>query len=224
MIDWLVSDATGMIWLSLKLVFCAATALFSLINIRWTIIVLQVGYIYSAIWVAGIDEPGMRSVVLVAIMLMIINLYQIFRYHYERNIQILPKEYRDIYNDLFEVFTPYEFLQIIKHASQSSQPGLLITKGVRLSKLYLLLDGAATIKVGNTEICLKAPHFLGDMAFVSKSPANANVIIQEGSHFIVFSAESIATLRQIIDRFDERLNYMIASDLANKIQLANSQT
>ena len=173
---------------------------------------------------AGIDEPGMRSVVLIAILLMTINCYQIIRYHYERSPQILPKEYKHIYNDLFDIFTPYEFLQIMKHTSPSTQSGLLITKGVRLSKLYLLLDGAATVKVGNVETRINAPHFFGEMSFISNGRANVDVILEERCHLLVFNAANIDILRQIIDRFDERLNYMIASDLATKIQIINRQT
>ena len=63
MYEWLNIDATGMIWLGLQLTFCFATAFFSVINIRWTLVFVRLGYIYSVFYVAGIYEPGMRSVV-----------------------------------------------------------------------------------------------------------------------------------------------------------------
>lgn len=136
----------------------------------------------------------------------------------------LPIELEDIYDKAFITMTKREFLYFWqmgkKIKAKANTP--LIEEGSQQSKLFLILEGTASVlKMGKEITKLKRGDFVAEMSFLSRLPASADVTAQSHMEFICWEKENLDSLKQINPKFYSKLHSSLSKDVVQKLHQTN---
>lgn len=150
-----------------------------------------------------------------------INLIKFIQLLYMKSKISLPKELRDIYEQVFSFsLLPREFYKIYKKATfvEFDTNEIILYDGKKTNTIYLLLKGNAAIAKDQIQINIIKPYtFIGEMQYFTRGAAHADVIALNKVQCLSFSHKYLAKDHALSEKF----NHALSLDLINKIKLYN---
>ena len=96
---------------------------------------------------------------------------------------------------------------------------LLINEGEYQKSLFLILSGNAQVSRDSRIIAtLHRPEFVGEISFITKEPASADVSAKSKMYYIKWDQEELRKLKKSNAVFWTKLNQILGEDLARKIK------
>jgi len=213
---------TALLILSTTITVCYLSS--SIIFIRAALIIVQIGYFFLALY-TGLEQPGMTAILILSITNSLINGFKIAQYYYENSIFCLPKELHSLYQDEFHLLSPKEFKILYQRATQENRNGELISANQTFENLMFVLEGTPIIRLqkGKT-IKLTKRVWLGEMSFLRGEVTSADVLTEptEKVKLLIWNKCDIKDLQEKQPIVIEKLRYIIANSLAEKIRFSNT--
>ncbi len=152
-----------------------------------------------------------------------INVVQSIRLFIERRPVAVDPEIRDIYKNIFNDMSEKEFNYFWKHGSYMNFTDRIIcSTGSIQNNLLLLLTGVAMVKKEGREIAnLVRGNFIGEMGFITDSPASADVFAEGEVTCICWERSVFYSIMKAHPDIINKLQKIISLDLINKLQVRN---
>ena len=95
----------------------------------------------------------------------------------------------------------------------------LIKEGDYQKSLFLILSGNAEVsRDGRVIATLNRPEFVGEISFITKEPASADVETKSKLYYIEWDQNELRHLKTSNPTFWTKLNQILGEDLAKKIK------
>ena len=137
----------------------------------------------------------------------------------------LTKRERSTYVKFFKnVMTEPDFAKLIHGAAlrTADQREMVLTKGTPAAALYLVVEPAAEVHVGDDVPPIRVPSgMMGEVAFLQKTNASATVHVLAGCVYYAWSYEAMAQLAQEAPAAHRGLQTTIGYALAKKLGETN---
>ena len=148
------------------------------------------------------------------------NLIQVVKLIKERAPVKIPDDIVDIYRTKFSDMTHREFLYFWSLGKQKNvTDSALIKEGEYQKSLFLILSGnAAVSRDGRVIATLHRPEFVGEISFITREPASANVDAKSILYYIEWDQEELRRVKAKNANFWTKLNQCLGEDLARKIK------
>jgi len=188
-------------------------------EILWIRILLTLGYFLRFI-TQSIVEQNMNSSFWM-IVFVIINLYQIIRIINERRKRYIEPKIFDIYETVFNSLSTFEFLTfwkmgIIKNVEGGS---VIIQKDDKLKSILLLINGKVNVKShGHTIAYLPRGSFIGEISYITKEGASADVIADGDATYIEWTKKELKTIQLNNKIFWTKIQNILLKDLIIKLK------
>ena len=130
-----------------------------------------------------------------------------------------------MYETVFHSFTSYEFLSFWKLGTFKTvgSNAAIITSGTKQYSIMLILDGEVAVENNNKSISfLTRGHFMGEISFVSREEAIADVVSKSQVTYIVWTKKQIETLKRDNKIFWIKLQNILLQDMIGKIKRSNN--
>ena len=150
----------------------------------------------------------------------IVNIYHIIRIINDRKIIYIPKEIKDIYENIFNDFTTKEFMNFWNLGTYKiSADSLLIKEGEKQKNLYLILSGDVSVKRHN-EILNKLGRgkFIAEMSLITNEPASADIYSVKEIKYISWNQGELRHLQDSNKDLWIKLHNILSKDLIEKIK------
>ena len=137
----------------------------------------------------------------------------------------MSKELQDLYQDEFNLLSPKEFKVLYERASKEERTGELISANKTFENLMFVLEGTPVIRLQKGKIIrLTKRVWLGEMSFLRDEVTSADVITEPTKKvkLLILSKYDISELQQKQPIVIEKLRYIIANSLAEKIRYSNT--
>jgi len=213
---------TAMLILSTTITICYLSS--SIIFIRAALILVQIGYFFLALH-TGLDQPGMTAILILSVTNSLINGLKIAQYYYENSIFCLPKELHSLYQDEFHLLSPKEFKLLYQRATKDERNGKLISANQKFENLMFVLEGTPIIRLQKgKQIKLTERVWLGEMSFLRGEVTSADVLTEQTERVkvLIWNKHEIEELQEKYPIVIEKLRYIIANSLAEKIRYSNT--
>tara|TARA_B100001750_G_scaffold206656_1_gene184451 strand:+ start:95 stop:772 length:678 start_codon:yes stop_codon:yes gene_type:complete len=213
---------TAMLILSTTITVCYLSS--SIIFIRSALILVQVGYFFLALY-TGLDQLGMKAILILSVTNSLINGLKIAQYYYENSIRCLPKELHDLYQNEFNLLSPKEFKLLYQRAGKEERTGELISANKTFENLMFVLEGTPVIRLQKGKIIrLTKRVWLGEMSFLRDEVTSADVLTEPTKKvkLLIWNKYDINELQKKQPIVIEKLRYIIANSLAEKIRYSNT--
>tara|TARA_B110001454_G_scaffold180097_1_gene173591 strand:+ start:714 stop:1361 length:648 start_codon:yes stop_codon:yes gene_type:complete len=188
-------------------------------EILWIRILLTLGYFLRFITQSYIEQNMNSSFWM--IVFVIINLYQIIRIINERRKRYIEPKIFDIYESVFNSLTSFEFLTfwkmgIIKNVENGTT---IIEKDKKLNSILLLINGKVNVKAnGRTIAYLPRGSFIGEISYITKEGASADVIADEDVTYIEWTDKELKKNQLSNKIFWTKIQNILLNDLINKLK------
>jgi hypothetical protein len=149
-----------------------------------------------------------------------INTVQVWVLMRERAAVTFSDEEEELHETIFRNISPVEFMKILRIAHWVTlEPGtVFIKKGSEVANLWLVSHGTVQVDIdANTRVELRDGAFLGEMAFVSGSPATGEVSTQTETRLLTWSFIELRRLFRRNPGIRSGFQAVISSDLASKL-------
>ena len=150
----------------------------------------------------------------------IVNIYHIIRIINDRKIVYIPKEIKDIYENIFNDFTTKEFMNFWNLGTYKiSADSLLIKEGEKQKNLYLILSGDVSVKRHNEVLNkLGRGKFVAEMSLITNEPASADIYSVKEIKYISWNQGELRHLQDSNKDLWIKLHNILSKDLIEKIQ------
>ncbi len=187
-------------------------------NELWLRILLAINAIAFSIWGTLI---GNGSVIFWNVLFATVSAFAIVRLLRERRIVVLPPDVESVRDSLFPAVSNRDFLLFWSLGeTQRITDGSLTVEGQPVARLFLLVNGAASVRIRDEEVAqLGAHQFVGEMAFVTSQPASASVRITQPTSVHSWAFSDLETLNSLEPRLVAPLLRTVNRDLAEKLRV-----
>ena len=191
-------------------------------EILWIRVLLTLGYLLRFI-TQYIFSNNMNTSIWM-IVFVVINLFQIITIVNERRKRYIEPKIIDLYETVFKSLTSYEFLKFWKSGKvqQVEKDFKIINTGGKLNSIILLLNGQVkVVSKGNHITNLPRGSFLGEMSFITKDPASADVIADDDVSYIEWTNDELIKIKNNNQEFWTKIQNILLNDLIIKIKRKN---
>lgn len=191
-------------------------------EILWIRVLLTLGYLLRFI-TQYIFENNINTSIWM-IIFVVINLYQIVTIINERRRRYIEPKIIDLYETVFKSLTSYEFLKFWKsgQVKQVEKDFKIIERETKLNSIILLLNGQVRVQKEGTHIInLPRGSFLGEMSFITKDNASADVIADDDVSYIEWTNEELMKIKANNKDFWTKIQNILLNDLIIKIKRKN---
>ena len=191
-------------------------------EILWIRVLLTLGYLLRFI-TQYIFENNINTSIWM-IIFVVINLYQIITIINERRRRYIEPKIIDLYETVFKSLTSYEFLKFWKsgQVKQVEKDFKIIERETKLNSKILLLNGQVRVQKEGTHIInLPRGSFLGEMSFITKDNASADVIADDDVSYIEWTNEELMKIKANNKDFWKKIQNILLNDLIIKIKRKN---
>ena len=188
-------------------------------EILWIRILLTLGYFLRFI-TQSIVEQNMNSSFWM-IVFVIINLYQIIRIINERRKRYIEPKIFDIYETVFNSLSTFEFLTFWKSGKIINVEGgnTIIQKDEKLKSILLLINGKVNVKSnGHTIAYLPRGSFIGEISYITKEGATADVIADGDATYIEWTNKGLKSIQLNNKIFWTKIQNILLKDLIIKLK------
>jgi hypothetical protein len=131
----------------------------------------------------------------------------------------VPKSARHIYRSIGKI-EPGLFRRLVKHAQRqiADAPLMLVTQGKAPDYLWYLVSGEATLqRDGQADVTISGPCFIGEIAWMTASPASATIIADGGVELLRWTSRDLRRAMRYNGKLEVALQAIIAQDIARKL-------
>ena len=192
-------------------------------EILWIRILLTLGYLlrfFYQFYISHSIEASFWMIVFVSV-----NLFQIIRILNERRKRHIEPKIVDLYKSIFKDFSSYEFLYFWKigKLKKVSNGEVLINRGDYSNSINLILAGNVKVSNENKEITLLSRgHFVGEISYLTKEPAIADVVSDGEVSFIEWNNKLLNELKKNNKIFWIKIQNILLMDMIEKIKRSNN--
>ena len=188
-------------------------------EILWIRILLTLGYFLRFITQSYIEQNMDSSFWM--IVFVIINLYQIVRIVNERRKRYIEPKIFDIYESVFKSLSTFEFLTFWKMGLiKNVENGVtIIEKDEKLNSILLLINGKVNVKSEGKSIAfLPRGSFIGEISYITKEGASANVIADGDATYIEWTSKELMKIKNSKKIFWTKIQNILLNDLIIKLK------
>ncbi|MGI9240760.1 MAG: cyclic nucleotide-binding domain-containing protein [Verrucomicrobiales bacterium] len=149
-----------------------------------------------------------------------INAVQVWLLLRERGSVSFSEDEKELYETMFRQMSPVEFMKILRICKWESVTSgtTIIERNSKVSELRLIYNGSVLVTTeSGEEIELRDGTFLGELAFVSGSPASGDVEALSPTRLIAWSFDELHGLFLRNPEIKSRFQSLISADLASKL-------
>lgn len=150
-----------------------------------------------------------------------VNLLQVLRIIYDRREISFSEEQKELYETVFNHFSPIEFLKMMRLSEwRTAEKGeVLARQDVYLEQMMLIYSGQAEVEIDNQLINrLKDGDFIGEMSFLSAKNATATVTATDTTRYLCWQKSDLGRMLQRNPNIRFALQAVIGQDLTRKLQ------
>ena len=150
-----------------------------------------------------------------------INLYQIVRIINERRKRYIEPKIFDIYESVFKSLSTFEFLTFWKMGLiKNVENGVtIIEKDEKLNSILLLINGKVNVKSEGKSIAfLPRGSFIGEISYITKEGASANVIADGDATYIEWTNKELMKIKNSKKIFWTKIQNILLNDLIIKLK------
>ena len=143
---------------------------------------------------------------------------------YERHMQRFTEDEQRLFDTAFQALDKVQVRKLFRSGEWKTfdEGGILATQGAHSDYLVLICTGEADVRLGERVVRrLGCGKFVGEIGFVSRTPATATVVAAEPSRCLIWDVKH---LRKLLARKAEIRNVFhaaIGQDLAEKLAAHN---
>lgn len=203
-------------------------------------ILVNLGYILMLLALAVRDMLMLRSILMSGQMLIVIyslivgnnavafynslffsiNTFQVIRLIKERKAIHLSNDLEELYASIFSSMTRREFLLFWNMGStRESKDSLIIRRGERCNRLYLILSGTVDV-IKDRKIIAKLTRgkFIAEMSFLTNETASADTLARGDVKHISWNQDKLRHLDQLNPELLIKIQNILGKDLVEKIK------
>ncbi len=168
------------------------------------------------------NYTGFFSMQIWQLLFIALNGYHIARLIQQRLPITLPKPLQSVYDAQFSNMSKKEFLRFWSFGDDINYENeYLINEGIAVKSLWYLKSGEAQVaKAQQILTRLHQGQFLGEMSFLKKTTASADVFASEGVMTRCWSQEKLKDYCALNPGQKQKLYSILAQDLSKKVSLS----
>lgn len=153
-----------------------------------------------------------------------INLYQLYRLVKDRLSLRLPEADRDLFRSAFTGLDDSQIARLLAAGEFVDLAGgtTLAEENRALDKIYFICSGRVAITIAGREVSyVESGSFIGEVAFLTETPATATAIAEGGVRALAFDR---VALKRFFDSEEEvagLIYQLLGRELAGKIKVSN---
>ncbi len=189
----------------------------------WLRIILTVAYVFRLIY--SFYFVGNLNISLWNVAFILVNIVMIAIILDERKIHLIPDELKDIKLTIFDALTSKEFVYLwsIGNLIEVEKNHRIIKEGIHQEKLMFILSGTAVVLRNNKVIAnLSRGQFIAEMSLITLQPTSAIVESANQLQYIEWNKDSLKTIENTNPKFWIKLQGVLSSDIAKKLQSMNT--
>ena len=209
-------DTITITFILVNLAYLMTFTALSIKEVLWLRVILACSH--SMIFINNYYYAQNYNVAIWNFVFIIVNLIQVARIYDDRKPRLIPGEFEDLYNDIFNELTSKEFLYFLQLGEKGEVSDCkVISAGEHQLELLLILEGDALIERDGIEVAkLKRGQFIGEISFLTGQPASANVSV-EHLKYIKWDQNKIKAIKMSNNSFWIKLNTVLTNDLTKKV-------
>lgn len=208
-------------WTSWLIVAAVGTYVFGFlfrnqIHLRLLVVL---GSCFYILYYATVGPSPLWDAILGSTMIALASLQGVVTLWWSKQPAAVPKPMRHIYSVIGQI-EPGLFRRLIRAADLMSpqETTVLVHEGQPIDELWFLVDGTAKImRKGLEPGLLEGPGFIGEIGWLSGTPASATVVIEPGAELVHWRAADLRRAARRSERLELALEALIAQDLARKL-------
>ena len=189
----------------------------------WLRIILTVAYVFRLVY--SFYFVGNLNISLWNVTFILVNIVMIAIILDERKIHLIPDELKDIKSTIFDALTSKEFVYLwsIGNLVEVEKNHRIIKEGIHQEKLMFILSGTAVVLRNNKVIAnLSRGQFIAEMSLITLQPTSAIVESANQLQYIEWNKDSLKTIENTNPKFWIKLQGVLSSDIAKKLQSMNT--
>tara|TARA_Y100000590_G_scaffold381806_1_gene451265 strand:+ start:3497 stop:4147 length:651 start_codon:yes stop_codon:yes gene_type:complete len=189
----------------------------------WLRIILTVAYVFRLIY--SFYFVGNLNISLWNVAFILVNIVMIAIILDERKIHLIPDELKDIKSTIFDALTSKEFVYLwsIGNLIEIEKNHRIIKEGIHQEKLMFILSGTAVVLRNDKVIAnLSRGQFIAEMSLITSQPTSAAVESSNHLQYIEWNKDSLKTIENTNPKFWIKLQGVLSSDIAKKLQSMNT--
>jgi hypothetical protein len=177
--------------------------------------------LYIVYYFAVSDIPMWAAIFWSAVTLAI-NGFMLTRIVLNRTQFELGPEERHLHAVFADALSPGEFRSLTSLATwkTASRQHTLTEQGAPVESLFYVLDGAIGIAKYGGSFAIPAGTFIGEVAFLRKTPASATVTLEPGARYVEWPSQDLARLLRRNPSLKIALDRLLGNDMAAKIAVS----
>jgi hypothetical protein len=168
-----------------------------------------------------INDTPLWGAIMTSSVLIAVNASMIFVLIIERTTFSMSDQMTRAYG-IFSTLTPGQFRKIMTygHFVTTKEEVEICHEGSKLDKLFAIMEGEIILKKGDVVRSIKAPMFVGEIAFLQGRPASATVTLASGAEYAALDTGKLRELMNKSTPVSNALTALFSYDLANKVERA----
>jgi CRP-like cAMP-binding protein len=157
----------------------------------------------------------------------LVNIVQIGLSMREQAMVKFTEEEKDLFETLFQAFTPVEFMKIMRLARwEDRDEGVVLTKeGEPVENLMMIYNGVVDISVRGKKVSsVKDGRFVAEMSFISGSLASATTTTAKKSRMVCWNRDALKALLNRNPTLRFGFQAVLTNDLYKKLQREGATT
>lgn len=181
-------------------------------------LLMLLGMVFYMAYYATVAETPLWDPIITNGLLAAINLVMIVIVVLERTTFAMSADQARIFAQ-FRLLSPGQFRRLLRHGQtiEADRPRAIVREGRSVTEICYLIDGVATMEKGGQRFEMQPGNFVGEVGFLTDSPASATVQVDAGTRYVVWD---VARLHRLFKRQPALRNAMLAQinqDLALKV-------
>ena len=180
---------------------------------------LLTGTFFYILYYYFINDTPLWEAIFTSSILGAVNLSMIFVLIMERTTLAMSDEMTAAYQS-FSTLTPGQFRRIMKegHFITTKSEIEICHEGKKLHHLFLIISGDLFLEKSGQRRLIKAPMFIGEIAFLRGRKASATVSLAAGTHYVVLEHDKLKALMVKSTPLSNALTALFSLDLADKVE------
>ena len=205
-------------WIVIHLAYLITFVALAIRDVLFLRIVLSFANVLQVVYQYGFNDNP--DIAVWNALFLIINIIQVVKLMKERAPVKIPDDIEDIYRTKFSDMTHREFLYFWSLGKQRDvEDCSIIKEGEYQKNLFLILSGNASVSRDDRVIAtLHRPEFVGEISFITREPASANVDADGRMYYIEWNQDELRRMKVKNSTFWTKLNQCLGEDLARKIK------
>ena len=205
-------------WIVIHLAYLITFVALAIRDVLFLRIVLSFANVLQVVYQYGFNDNP--DIAVWNALFLIINIIQVVKLMKERAPIKIPDDIEDVYRTKFSDMTHREFLYFWSLGKQRDvEDCSIIKEGEYQKNLFLILSGNASVSRDDRVIAtLHRPEFVGEISFITREPASANVDADGRLYYIEWNQDELRRMKVKNSTFWTKLNQCLGEDLARKIK------